>query len=155
MEFWTFDSPLGQLAVGEEDGKLVRLWLPGQSLPRLMPHKTPLLEGAEAQLLEYCAGERQVFDLPLDPAGTQFQKKVWAALRDIPFGEVRSYADLARAVNCPRGFRAVGGANARNPLPILIPCHRVIGADGGLGGYLGGAALKRALLEGEGVKIPR
>jgi len=155
MEFWMFDTPLGTLAAGEEEGKLTRLWLPGQGLPRLMPHKTPLLERTEEEILEYCAGARQVFDLPLAPVGTDFQRKVWAALAEIPFGQVCSYADVARAVDCPRGFRAVGAANARNPLPILIPCHRVVTADGTLGGYAGGAKMKATLLALEGVKIPR
>jgi methylated-DNA-[protein]-cysteine S-methyltransferase len=155
MEFWIFDTPYGSMAAGEEEGEVVRLWLPNQPTPRLMPHKTPLLERVERQILEYCDGRRQVFDLPLSPVGTPFQRKVWQALRAIPYGQVCSYADLARQVDCPKGFRAVGMANRSNPLPILIPCHRVIASDGTLGGYLGGLELKRALLEGEGVKIPR
>ena len=155
MEFWMFDTPLGQMAAGEEEGKVARLWLPNAPTPRLMPHKTPLLAQAERQLLEYCAGERRAFELPLGGAGTPFQEKVWAALRDIPYGQVRSYADIAACVDCPKGFRAVGMANRANPLPIFVPCHRVVASGGGLGGYAGGLELKRALLELEGVKIPR
>lgn len=155
MEFWIFDTPLGTMAAGEEENAVTRLWLPNAPTPRLMPHKTPLLERVEGQILEYCAQQRQVFDLPLSPAGTDFQRRVWRALEEIPHGQVRSYADIARRVGCPKGFRAVGMANRSNPLPILIPCHRVVASDGTLGGYAGGLELKQRLLALEGVKIPR
>jgi len=154
MELWMFETPLGLMAVGEEGGAIVRLWLPGQPLPRLMPHQTPLLERAEGQILEYLNHQRQVFDLPLSPAGTDFQKKVWAALSDIPYGQTRSYGDIARRIGCPGGARAVGMANHANPIPILIPCHRVVGAKGQLTGYAGGLELKGALLALEGRKNP-
>ena len=154
MEFWMFETPLGQIAVGEEERALVRLWLPNQPLPRLMPHKTPLLELAEGQILEYLNGQRQVFDLPLSPVGTEFQQKVWMALLDIPYGETESYGALAERVGCPGGARAVGLANRNNPLPILIPCHRVVGAKGQLTGYAGGVELKQALLALEYEKNP-
>jgi len=146
MEFWMFETPLGPMGLGEENGALVRVYLPGQPIPRLMPHKTPLLERAEGQILEYLHGQRQVFDLPLSPAGTPFQRKVWTALRDIPYGATESYGSIARRVGCPGGARAVGVANHNNPLPILIPCHRVVGVKGQLTGYAGGLALKQALL---------
>lgn len=155
MEFWMFETPFGTMAAGEENDALVRVYLPGQPMPRLMPHKTPLLERAEVQILEYLDGKRQVFDLPLSPAGTPFQQKVWKALQEIPYGRVESYGSLAARINCPGGARAVGMANNRNPLPILIPCHRVVGAKGQLTGYAGGLELKRALLELEGGKNPR
>ena len=155
MEFWMFDTPLGSMAVGEEDGVVTRLWLPGAPLPRLMPHKTPLLERAEEQILEYCTQQRQVFDLPLSPVGTPFQQKVWRALEEIPYGQTRTYGELAQLVDCPGGARAVGMANHRNPIPILIPCHRVVGAKGQLTGYAGGLELKQVLLKLEGIKIPR
>ena len=154
MELWMFETPLGLMAVGEEGGAVVRLWLPGQPLPRLMPHQTPLLERAEGQIMEYLNHQRQVFDLSLSPAGTDFQKKVWAALSDIPYGQTRSYGDIARRIGCPGGARAVGMANHANPIPILIPCHRVVGAKGQLTGYAGGLELKRALLALEGRKNP-
>ena len=149
MEFWMFETPVGCMAVGEEDGALVRLWLPNQPTPRLMPHKTPLLERAQGQILEYFNGQRQVFDLPLSPVGTQFQQTVWKALLDIPYGETESYGELAARIGCPGGARAVGLANRNNPLPILIPCHRVVGAKGNLTGYAGGVELKQRLLEHE------
>lgn len=150
MEFYQFDTPLGLMALGEEDGAIVRLYLPDSPTPRLMSHPTPLLEEGRRQLLEYFAGERKEYDLPLAPRGTPFQQKVWGALRAIPWGEVRCYRDIAQAVDCPKGFRAVGMANHNNPLPIFIPCHRVIGADGSIGGYASGLDMKRALLAIEG-----
>ena len=100
---------------------------------------------ARRQLAEYFAGTRTAFDLSLSPEGTRFQQRVWAALMDIPFAETLSYAELARRVGVPRGARAVGGANARNPLSIVVPCHRVIGSDGSLAGYAGGEEKKRWL----------
>ena len=150
MDFYQFATPLGMMALGAEDGAITRLYLPNSPTPRLMPHATPLLEEGARQLLEYFEGTRREFDLPLAPQGTPFQQKVWAALRTIPWGEVRSYRDIAQAVDCPKGFRAVGMANRSNPLPILIPCHRVVSADGSLGGYASGLEVKRALLALEG-----
>jgi methylated-DNA-[protein]-cysteine S-methyltransferase len=102
------------------------------------------------ELEEYFAGQRRQFSFALDLRGTDFQLACWRALVAIPYGETRSYADIARAVGCPRGFRAVGMANNRNPLAIVVPCHRVIGSDGSLSGYGGGLDVKRKLLELEG-----
>lgn len=107
----------------------------------------PTLTAAAAQLGEYFAGKRQRFDLTLDPQGTEFQRKVWNALAAIPYGETRNYREIAEAVGTPRAVRAVGAANGRNPLPIVVPCHRVIGADGKLVGYAGGLTVKRILLD--------
>lgn len=114
---------------------------------------SPLLDAAEAQLREYFAGARRTFDLPLAPHGTAFQQRVWAALRTIPYGETRTYGELAAAIDSPNASRAVGMANHRNPLPIIIPCHRVIGANGTLTGYAGGLEIKRRLLALEGINI--
>lgn len=145
MEFLSFPTPYGEMALGEEEGAIVRLYLPNSPTPRLMPHETPLLAEGRRQLLEYFAGERKVFDLPLAPRGTPFQQRVWAILRAIPYGQTRSYGHIALAAGYPRGFRAVGAACRANPIPILIPCHRVT-ASGGPGGYAGGPELKQALL---------
>ena len=120
-------------------------------VPSQPEEATPLLLEACRQLREYFAGERKAFALPLAPAGTEFQKKVWAALRDIPWGETRSYGDIARAIGKPAASRAVGMANGRNPLPIFIPCHRVIGTNGSITGYSGGLEKKRFLLRLEGI----
>ena len=107
----------------------------------------PVLEEAARQLAEYFRGARKVFDLPLRPIGTEFQLRVWRALREIPFGETRTYGDIARRLGRPGAARAVGMANHRNPLPVFIPCHRVVGANGALTGYAGGLMRKRALLQ--------
>jgi methylated-DNA-[protein]-cysteine S-methyltransferase len=102
------------------------------------------------QLQEYFAGERSHFDLLLNGAGTDFQQSVWSALARIPFGEVRSYGDIAREIGRPKAVRAVGAANGRNPLPIIVPCHRVIGSNGSLTGFAGGLDIKKKLLALEG-----
>ena len=117
----------------------------------LLPAESPLIEGLRAELAEYFAGKRRSFDLPLVFPGSEFQRRVWTALRSIPYGETRSYAELAREIGEPKAARAVGSANGKNRIAILIPCHRVIAADGGLGGYGGGLWRKLRLLETEGV----
>jgi len=106
-----------------------------------------LLRQAIAQLRAYFAGELRDFDLPLDLQGTDFQKRVWQELRNIPYGETRSYSRVASAIGAPKSVRAVGAANGRNPIPIVVPCHRVIGAGGSLVGYGGGLPLKKLLLD--------
>lgn len=109
----------------------------------------PLLDIASAQLNEYFNGTRRKFNLPINPAGTEFQKRVWSTLLKIPYGETRSYGQIAAAIGNPKGARAVGAANNKNPIAIVIPCHRVIGADGALTGYAGGLDIKAILLETE------
>jgi methylated-DNA-[protein]-cysteine S-methyltransferase len=134
---------LGDLTISEDDGAIVALdWGRGRDQA-----ETPLLRRARDQLQAYFDGKRLTFDLPLAPHGSAFQKRVWAALCAIPPGETRSYADIARAIGSAP--RAVGGANGANPIPIVIPCHRVVAADGSLGGYSGGEgpATKRFLLD--------
>lgn len=150
MDFYQFSTPLGPMALAGEGEAITHLYLPGRPTPRLVSHPTPLLLEGEGQLLEYLGGQRKVFDLPLNPQGTPFQRRVWQALEAIPWGETRTYRDIALAVDSPRGFRAVGMANHYNPIPIFIPCHRVVGADGSLTGYAGGVELKKALLSLEG-----
>lgn len=152
MEFLVFDTPLGQMALAEESGALTHLFLPGEGIPRLVSRETPLLSKGRDEILAYLRGERRSFDLPLDPMGTPFQQAVWAELRRIPYGETRSYAQVAAGIGKPKAVRAVGQANHRNPLPIFIPCHRVIGASGKLTGYGGGLDLKEKLLELEGAR---
>lgn len=143
-------TPLGpMLAKIDPDGALLRLsfntachWRPEFHPGSCDPIAT--------QLAEYFRGERREFDLPLAPRGTEFQRKVWAALRRIPFGKTISYRQLAQNIGNPAAMRAVGGANGANPIAIIIPCHRVVAADGTLGGYTGGLGFKRRLLELEG-----
>lgn len=142
-------SPLGDLRLYAHDDELVGIYLPDQHAPAAAPGRGGVLAAAARQLAEYFAGERRAFDLPLAPRGTGFQQLVWRALLAIPYGETRSYGDLARAIGRPAAARAVGAANARNPLAIVVPCHRVIGASGQLTGYAGGMPAKRWLLEHE------
>ena len=110
---------------------------------------TPILELAKKQLNEYFTGNRKTFDIPLHPVGTDFQKKVWRALKDIPYGHTASYKELAENINCSKGFRAVGNANNKNRYAIVVPCHRVIGSNGNLVGYAGGLDIKKFLIEHE------
>jgi methylated-DNA-[protein]-cysteine S-methyltransferase len=106
----------------------------------------PVLTETTRQLREYFSGQRRDFDLPLEPLGTEFQRRVWSALRTIPYGETRSYADIASQIGIPNAVRAVGAANGRNPISIIVPCHRVLGSSGALTGFGGGLAAKAALL---------
>ena len=145
-------SPVGKLKLVASSKALIAvLWEPQRpnpvklDTPKLDPCH-PILVETERQLTEYFTGERTQFDLPLDLCGTEFQKKVWQALREIPFGQTQSYLNLAKAVGSPKGSRAVGAANGRNPLPIVVPCHRVVGAGGALTGFGGGLEAKAALL---------
>ncbi|MDO4573105.1 MAG: methylated-DNA--[protein]-cysteine S-methyltransferase [Clostridia bacterium] len=142
---YCFNSPVGPLRLREIGGELVRLEFCAAA-PEKPRAGSALLREARTQLEEYFDGRRLEFDLPLAPQGSEFQRRVWRALLDIPYGQTRSYADIARQIGQPRAARAVGMANHRNPLPILIPCHRVVGQDGALTGYAGGLAVKEALL---------
>ncbi|MCB1554903.1 MAG: methylated-DNA--[protein]-cysteine S-methyltransferase [Xanthomonadales bacterium] len=150
-EYWheVLESPLGPLVlVATRDGlDAIRFARNGQpDLPADSMHAPGRLAGYVQQLQEYFAGTREAFELPLAPRGTAFQLLAWRALGSIPFGETRSYADQARAIGRPKAVRAVGAANGANPIPIVIPCHRVIGSDGSLTGFGGGLDAKRWLL---------
>lgn len=139
-------SPVGTLQLAEENGSITELLFRERD-SRAEQAETELLRLAEQELREYFAGQRKVFDLPLSPKGTEFQLRVWNALLTIPYGETRSYADIARLAESPKAFRAVGMANHQNPISILIPCHRVIGKSGALTGYGGGLKAKEFLLD--------
>jgi len=134
------DEALVAVLWENDDPKRVRLG------PLLENDEHPILLAAERQLAEYFAGARKTFDLPLDFAGTPFQRRVWAELLNIPFGQTRTYAEIATAIGHPRAFRAVGAANGKNPISIVAPCHRVIGEDGSLTGFAGGLKAKECLL---------
>jgi len=145
-------TPVGALtALTDEDGALVRLLFPHQPVGDAVRDDTRAAPAA-AQLAEYFRGERRAFDLPLAPRGTVFQHEVWAELRRIPFGGTTSYGALAARLGRPSASRAVGRANATNPLPIIVPCHRVVGADGTLTGYAGGLQAKTLLLSLEAAR---
>ena len=147
MIAWSRGARLGLLTLTEEDGALTRLLFGGDAPAQARRVETPLLRRAFEELEAYLAGGLHEFDLPLHARGTPFQRRCWEALLDIPYGQTRTYAQQAQAVGSPRACRAVGMANHRNPLPILIPCHRVVGSDGSLTGYAGGLWVKRTLLE--------
>ena len=140
-----YDTPVGKLCIGEEDDSITRVtW---SKVPQeYIQEETELILNCKIQLEEYFAGNRKQFDLPLAPKGTDFQKRVWKALTDIPYGETRTYGKIAAAVGNPKAARAVGMANNKNPIGIIVPCHRVVGADGKLVGYAGGMEKKEWLL---------
>jgi methylated-DNA-[protein]-cysteine S-methyltransferase len=146
------ESPVGKLKLVASSNALVAVLWKRERPNRVkldtmtLAPQHPILLETERQLAEYFSGERIQFDLPLQPDGSEFQKKVWQALREIPFGQTRSYLDLAKALGSSKAARAVGAANGKNPLSIIVPCHRVVGADGSLTGFAGGVETKAALL---------
>lgn len=147
------DSPIGALHLVASDSGLRRISWPHEVHTEhdgLGPDDAhPVLVDAAQQLAEYFAGDRREFDLPLDLDGTDFQRQAWLALADVPYGETVSYGEQAERIGRPGASRAVGAANAKNPVPIVLPCHRVVGADGSLTGFAGGLELKRKLLAHE------
>ncbi len=149
----TLETPIGTLRLLAQGEALVAIRFPGEGGVEEPPARPAprggVLALARQQLAEYFAGERTRFDLPLAAEGTPFQRRVWSALSGIPYGETRSYAAIAAAVGSPAAVRAVGAANGRNPLPIVVPCHRVIGSDGRLTGFGGGLPTKAWLLQHE------
>lgn len=153
----TYDSPLGSMRLACANDQLVGIWFADDAhLPDLsacpMQPQHPLLQRTQQQLAQYFAKQRESFDLPLNlHTGTEFQNAVWQALLAIALGETTSYGALAKRMGRPRAVRALGGAIGRNPISIVVPCHRVLGADGGLTGYAGGLPRKTALLQLEGV----
>lgn len=163
LSYVTFPSPLGTaLAIADEralrslghyDGEAEAGDAARSLADARVDPRHPVLVELRRQLDQYFSGRRRRFDLPLAPDGSPFQRRVWAALLEIPWGETRSYGELARAVDRPGGSRAIGQANSRNPIGIVVPCHRVIAADGTLGGYTGGLERKRRLLLLEGLGL--
>jgi methylated-DNA-[protein]-cysteine S-methyltransferase len=151
------DSPVGELTLVGSDAGLRAVLFAGEAAPAGAvegPH--PVLDAAARQLREWFAGERTTFELPLDlTAATAFQRRAWLALAAIPYATTRSYGEQARELGVPRAARAVGAANGRNPLSIVLPCHRLIGADGALTGFSGGLEVKRALLDHEAATAAR
>ena len=160
------EAPIGTFRIASTLRGLAYVELPhasGRGLDGWLRRRAPdarceegneLNRAAETQILEYLEGERTEFDLPLDLRGTPFQRLVWEKLLDIPYGETRSYQEIARAVRRPRALRAVGNANGANPVSLVVPCHRVIASGGKLGGYAGGLSLKAHLLAMESARRP-
>jgi methylated-DNA-[protein]-cysteine S-methyltransferase len=153
MRYSYIESPLGDLLVTRDDGGLTGLCLPTGRYRQRVRDEWERDDGAfdhvRRELDEYFAGTLQDFTVPLSPRGSTFQKQVWQALSEIPYGETTSYGKVAASIGHPDGARAVGVANGQNPIPIIVPCHRVIGADGSLTGYGGGLDAKRWLLDHE------
>lgn len=165
VQIGVMDSPIGRLTLTSTNVGLRsidfgvsddnhQLWQPKKvGGTKSINVSEQILQRTSRQLEQYFAGKRMRFDIPLDIKGTLFQQKVWKALLSIPYGTTRSYQDIANVIGSPRAVRAIGGANHRNPLPIIIPCHRVIGINGALTGYRGGIEKKLVLLSLEGVKF--
>ena len=145
MNYLIYQSPIGAYLIGADDTNILAIDRIDET-ETIIEKETPLLRVAKQQLSEYFAGQRTVFDLPIKLAGTAFQQQVWQALKAIPYGETRSYKEIAAAIDNPKAVRAVGGANNKNPISIVIPCHRVIGSSGQLVGYGGGLDAKVFLL---------
>lgn len=146
-----YDTKIGKIGIEENGVAITQVsFVKGDTLEEVLEkNETELLKKAISQIEEYFEGKRNFFDLPIEPKGTEFQKKVWNALIEIPFGETRSYGEIAKTIGNEKAARAVGMANNKNPIPIIIPCHRVIGANGKLVGYAGGLEIKERLLNVE------
>ena len=142
----TYELLIGRVTIVERNGRIVGISSSNEEWPNTIDSVVPVMAETAEQLQQYFRGERSIFSIPLDPIGTPFQQSVWGALMEIPYGETRSYRDIAVAVGNAKAVRAVGMANNRNPISFIIPCHRVIGSDGSLVGYGGGLPLKRWLL---------
>lgn len=148
MQLYFSETLIGRIAIAEQNGNITQLYFATDVIPSDFEiTETPLLNAAFSQLNAYLAGELQQFSLPLAPRGTDFMQTVWQALCTIPYGKTASYKEIAVAIGNPKAVRAVGLANNKNPLPIFIPCHRVIGSDGKLVGYAGGLQIKQQLLD--------
>lgn len=143
---WIMESPIGHLGILVDETHLLNIFF-GDIKAKGTVRKTALIEEVEKQLNEYFSGKRKDFNLSLNPKGTEFQKTVWDKLLEIPYGSTISYKELAKMVKNEKYSRAVGMANNKNPIPIIIPCHRVVGAKGDLVGYRGGIPIKEKLLE--------
>lgn len=146
-KIYFYNTKTGKVGIAEESGKITNLVFGEEAAFAEAVKETPLIKTAAKQLFEYLDGKRRGFDLPLAPMGTEFQQAVWSQLCKIPYGSTSSYKQIAAAIHQPCAARAVGMANNSNPIPIFIPCHRVIGANGDLKGYIGGIEIKKLLLE--------
>ena len=153
LNYQYFESPIGTLRLLSDGHALVRVEFENLRENDGEQRSDRVLENTASQLKEYFAGKRRDFELPLAPAGTDFQQGVWNQLQTIPFGELRTYRDVAIGVGNLKAVRAVGAANGRNPIPIIVPCHRVVGSNGKLTGFAGGLDAKRKLLALEGLEL--
>ena len=156
-----YDTKIGRLGIREDGESITYIYFREPNVEveieqnRLLLEESDLIKMAYIQLSEYIEGQRKQFDLPLDPKGTEFQRKVWKELTKIPYGETRSYKEVAIAIGNEKASRAIGMANNKNPIPIVIPCHRVVGSNKKLVGYAGGLDLKEKLLNLEGILVDK
>ena len=144
---WFYNYSIGKIGIACENGFISDIFFEKKNIKDYLLKETELLKKASLQLYEYFGASRKVFDLPLTPSGTPFQIKVWNTLLEIPYGQTVSYKDVSIKIGNPKANRAVGNANNKNPIAIVIPCHRIIGSDGSLVGYAGGLDLKKYLIE--------
>jgi methylated-DNA-[protein]-cysteine S-methyltransferase len=148
----TYMTIIGKVSISDDGvGNIDGVYLPNSNLPFRECRESPVMAEAECQINEYLTGKRTVFDIPINAEGTDFQKSVWREISRISYGEAISYKDIAERIGRPNSYRAVGNACGANPIPLIIPCHRVIASDGGLGGFGGGLSLKKKLREIEGI----
>lgn len=156
-----YDTKIGRLGIREDGESITHIYFREPNVEveieqnRLLLEESDLIKMAYIQLSEYIEGQRKQFDLPLDPKGTEFQRKVWKELTKIPYGETRSYKEVAIAIGNEKASKAIGMANNKNPIPIVIPCHRVVGSNKKLVGYAGGLDLKEKLLNLEGILVDK
>ncbi|MEN6463485.1 MAG: methylated-DNA--[protein]-cysteine S-methyltransferase [Syntrophomonas sp.] len=143
-----YQTNIGKIGIAESANTITNVYFQGEAIPEdVIVNETDIIKEAGKQLQSYLSGKQKIFTLPLAPAGTAFMLSVWESLQVIPYGETRSYKQIAQSIGNPKAFRAVGLANNRNPIPIFIPCHRVIGANGKLVGFRSGLEMKEHLLE--------
>lgn len=142
-----YETDIGKIGIAEDGEAITHIFFKEITLEDIIISETSLLRKAYEEIQEYFLGKRKNFDLPLKPQGTEFQQRVWKVLQEIPYGSTCSYKDIAKQIGNIKASRAVGMANNKNPIPIIIPCHRVVGADGKLVGYAGGLDVKKRLLD--------
>ena len=150
---YSYLTLIGTVSITEDgEGNVTGVYLPNDNLPSMDEFESDIISEAASQINEYLTGSRKEFDLPLDYGGTPFRRSVLEAVMDIPYGETRTYSEIATTIGSPKAFRSVGTACSENPLPIIIPCHRVLPSSGGIGSYTGGSSLKKRLLDHERVQ---
>lgn len=147
INYFCYDTEIGRIKISEKDEKIIGLVFSDYKKENEIEKETELIKKAYTQLEEYLSGKRTEFDIEIEMIGTEFQKKVWKELLNIPYGETRSYKDIAIAIGNEKACRAVGNANNKNPIAIIVPCHRVVGSDGSMTGYAGGLNIKEKLLK--------
>lgn len=153
INYFCYDTEIGTIKISEKDGKIIGLGFSDYKKENEIEKETDAIRKTYLQLKEYLSGKRKNFDIEIEMIGTEFQKKVWKELLNIPYGETRSYKDIAIAIGNGKACRAVGNANNKNPIAIIVPCHRVVGSNGSMTGYAGGLNIKEKLLKIEKYNI--